>query len=97
MIYSDRLRTFLYALEGPRRDSGYPFDALRSAAKKDGVPIIRPEMERFLQVLLELKRPEHILEVGTAIGYSAGSRHCDRVLSHVDGVLYAAGYPDHDH
>lgn len=71
MIYSDRLRTFLYALEGPRREGGYPFDALRSAAKKDGVPIIRPEMERFLQVLLELKKPQHILEVGTAIGYSA--------------------------
>ena len=58
MIYSDRLRTFLYALEGPRREGGYPFDALRSAAKKDGVPIIRPEMERFLQVLLELKKPQ---------------------------------------
>lgn len=71
MIYSDRLRTFLHALEGPSEEGGYPFDRLRLQAQADGVPIIRLEMERFLQILLELKKPEQILEVGTAIGYSA--------------------------
>ena len=71
MIYSDRLRTFLHALEGPVREGDYPFDRLRLQAQEERVPLIRLEMERFLQVLLELKRPQHILEVGTAVGYSA--------------------------
>lgn len=71
MIYSDRLRTFLHTLEGPAAEGEFPFDRLRLQAQENGVPVIRLEMERFLQVLLELKRPEHILEVGTAIGYSA--------------------------
>lgn len=71
MIYSDRLRTFLHALEGPAREGDYPFDRLRLQAQEERVPLIRLEMERFLQVLLELKRPQHILEVGTAVGYSA--------------------------
>lgn len=71
MIYSDRLRTFLHALDGPSAKGEYPFDELRERAQADEVPIIRLEMERFLQVLLELKKPKAILEVGTAVGYSA--------------------------
>ena len=71
MIYSERLQTFLGALEGPLKEGEYPFDRLRKQARENGVPIIRPEMERFLQVLLELEKPERILEVGTATGYSA--------------------------
>ena len=35
------------------------------------VPIIRKEMQNFLKVILEIKRPKAILEVGTAIGFSA--------------------------
>ena len=35
------------------------------------VPIIRREMQSFLKVLLAMKRPKRILEVGTAIGFSA--------------------------
>ena len=43
------------------------------------VPIIRKEMQNFLKVLLEMKRPKRILEVGTAIGFSAllMSEHVD--------------------
>lgn len=43
------------------------------------VPIIRKEMQNFLKVLLEMKRPKKILEVGTAIGFSAllMSEHVD--------------------
>ncbi len=52
-----------------RRDPD--FEALRDRAGRDGVPIIRREMESFLQVLLEMIKPCHILEVGTATGYSA--------------------------
>ena len=36
----------------------------------DDVPIIRRETRDFLQVLLRIIKPETILEVGTAVGYS---------------------------
>ena len=35
------------------------------------VPIIRREMQSFLKVLLAMKQPKRILEVGMAIGFSA--------------------------
>ena len=37
----------------------------------DNVPIIRKEMESFLRVMLYIKKPKRILELGTAVGYSA--------------------------
>lgn len=35
------------------------------------VPIIRKEMESFLRVMLTIKNPKNVLEIGTGIGYSA--------------------------
>ena len=35
------------------------------------VPIIRKEMQTFLKLLLAMKKPARILEVGTAVGFSA--------------------------
>lgn len=43
----------------------------RVSAEHDGVPIILKETEELLSMLLRLKRPEKILEIGTATGYSA--------------------------
>ncbi|MGO4987965.1 MAG: O-methyltransferase [Gallicola sp.] len=40
-------------------------------AKKHFVPIIEPEVARFLETLVKMKKPKKILEIGTAIGYSA--------------------------
>lgn len=40
-------------------------------AKKTNVPVIRKQMQSLLRVLLTMKRPKRILEVGTAIGFSA--------------------------
>lgn len=40
-------------------------------AEENHVPIIEPEVAQLLKVLLKLKNPKNILEVGTAIGYSA--------------------------
>ncbi|HHX61696.1 MAG TPA: O-methyltransferase [Epulopiscium sp.] len=34
-------------------------------------PIIKPEVASFLEVMLAIKRPTKILEIGTAVGYSA--------------------------
>lgn len=44
---------------------------LEEEAVRDEVPIIQPEAARLLSVLCELKKPQHILEIGCAIGYSA--------------------------
>ena len=44
---------------------------LETYAKANNVPIIQPEIAQLLRFLLKLHRPKEILEVGTAIGYSA--------------------------
>ena len=46
-------------------------DQLRQLGEQDNVPIILKETETFLNMVLALKRPQKILEVGTAIGYSS--------------------------
>ncbi len=40
-------------------------------AKENDVPISQPESIRLVEILLKLSRAENILELGTAIGYSA--------------------------
>lgn len=44
---------------------------LEEFAKENSVPIIHKEVGRFLEVLINIKKPKKILELGTAIGYSA--------------------------
>ena len=68
MIIDERMVTYINSL-----DTGHtPFlENLERTAKQDRVPIIRREMQSFLKSMLALKRPERILEVGTAVGFSA--------------------------
>lgn len=40
-------------------------------AKENSVPIIQKEVGKFLQLMINIKNPSKILELGTAIGYSA--------------------------
>lgn len=47
------------------------FEELRAYAEENHIYIVKPEVERFLRTLLSALRPKNILEVGTAIGYSA--------------------------
>ncbi len=44
---------------------------LEEYAAENSVPIVEPETARFLSVMCRMKRPEKILEIGCAIGYSA--------------------------
>ena len=44
---------------------------LEEYAEKNSVPIVQPETAQLLEVLGAIKRPERVLEVGCAIGYSA--------------------------
>lgn len=68
MIVDERMVTYINSL-----DEGHtPFlEELERQARKDNVPIIRREMQSFLKVLLAATRPQRILEVGTAVGFSA--------------------------
>ena len=44
---------------------------IQAEATEKNVPIIPHETARFLSVLLTLKKPKHILEIGTAVGFSS--------------------------
>lgn len=68
MIVDERMVTYINSLD---TGSGQFLDQLELQAKKDRVPIIRREMQSFLKVLLQIKKPAKILEVGTAVGFSA--------------------------
>lgn len=68
MIVDERMVTYINSLD---EGNGEFLDRLEQEAKRDRVPIIRREMQSFLKVLLKLKNPARILEVGTAVGFSA--------------------------
>ena len=44
---------------------------LRLMSEEEYIPVIRRDTEMILITVLESKRPKKILEIGTAIGYSA--------------------------
>ncbi len=64
----ERIKDFI---DSYGRDENQYLTELRTSAEKGGVPIIRRDAERFLRVLLEMVKPVKILEIGTAVGYSA--------------------------
>lgn len=45
--------------------------AFRAKNEENGVPLILRETESYLSMLLKIIKPKHILEIGTAYGYSA--------------------------
>lgn len=68
MIVDERIVTFINSLD--TRNSEL-LETIESEARAADVPIIRREMQSFLKVLLMLKKPARVLEVGTAVGFSA--------------------------
>lgn len=68
MIVNERFVGYINSLE--RGNPAY-LDELEQYAVKTNVPIIRKEMQSFLKTLLVMNKPRQILEVGTAIGFSA--------------------------
>lgn len=44
---------------------------MENFAKENGVPIVQKETGRFLEFMVNMKKPLKILELGTAIGYSS--------------------------
>ena len=68
MIVEERIVSYINSLE---KENSPVLEEIEKEARKDGVPIIRKEMESFLRVMLSIKKPMRILELGTAVGYSA--------------------------
>lgn len=68
MIVDERMVTYIRSLEVPE---SAVIEAIEQEALRDRVPIIRKEMQSFLKVLLMIKRPMWILEVGAAVGFSS--------------------------
>ncbi|HAN10087.1 MAG TPA: O-methyltransferase [Clostridiales bacterium] len=46
-------------------------EALRVEAEEGHVPIVKPEVASLILTLLAIKKPKRILEIGTAVGFSA--------------------------
>lgn len=68
MIVDERIVTFMNSLEQPESPL---LEEIEQEALDLGVPIIRRETKSLLKVLLTLAKPLRILEVGTAVGFSA--------------------------
>ena len=68
MIVDERMVTFIHSLEMPENEL---LETIEQEALDTYVPIIRKETKSLLKVLLCMQKPMNILEVGTAIGFSA--------------------------
>lgn len=78
----ERMLTFLHSFDSEK--PAY-LGELERYSKENNVPIIRPQMQNLLRLLVTWGRPMRILEVGTAVGFSA------LFMSE-----YARGLSDHD-
>lgn len=68
MIIDERMVAFIQSMD----KGNTPFlTELEEEALRTQVPIIRPAMQSLMRFLLTLYQPKRILEVGTAIGFSA--------------------------
>lgn len=68
MIADERMNTFIDSLD----TGNTPFlNVIESEAKRTNVPIIRAQVQSLLKLLLAMRKPTTILEVGCAVGFSA--------------------------
>lgn len=68
MIVDERIAAYINSL-APELP---PFlRELERTAHEEEVPIIRKETQTFLRLLLAIEKPKRILEIGTAVGFSA--------------------------
>ncbi|WWR15568.1 O-methyltransferase [Lachnospiraceae bacterium JLR.KK008] len=68
MTENERFVAYINSLE---QENPPYLNTLECYARETGVPVIRRQMQSLLRVLVTLSRPAKILEVGTAIGFSA--------------------------
>ena len=68
MIAGERTTAYINSLD---RGNTELLNQIEREAKEACVPIIRQEMQSLLKTLLAAKKPKAVLEVGTAVGFSA--------------------------
>lgn len=68
MIVDERLVTYINSLD---KGNTAVLDQIEREALESYVPIIRKDMQSFLKLLLTVQKPMRVLEVGTAVGFSA--------------------------
>ena len=68
MIVDERTAAFINSLDPGKTEF---LNEIEREAKETNVPVIRTEMQSLMKLLLAVKRPASILEVGCAIGFSA--------------------------
>lgn len=64
-----RIRSFINSFN--KDDENEILAEIYYNAKRHGVPVIREDMKELIRLLLLINKPKKILEVGTAVGYSA--------------------------
>lgn len=67
-ILKDKQQEYLHLLLRP--SSGIIAE-METYAAENGIPILDKHSSRFLELLISIKKPVAVLEIGTAIGYSA--------------------------
>ena len=68
MVADERIETYINSLGGDFPD--YLLE-IEKEALSEHVPIIRKSMQEIMKYLMITKKPERILEIGTAVGFSA--------------------------
>ena len=68
MITDDRMIAFINSFD---KGNTTFLNQIEKEAKADDVPIIRPQNQSLLRFLMKTHKPMRILEVGTAVGFSA--------------------------
>lgn len=68
MITEKRVSAFINSLDKGNTEF---LNEIEDECRRTNVPVIRTQMQSLLRLLLAIHRPQKILEVGTAIGFSA--------------------------
>lgn len=68
MIVDERFVTYINSLDSGNTEL---LEEIEAEALRQDVPVIRKETQSCLKLFLAMQRPQQILEVGTAVGFSA--------------------------
>lgn len=68
MIVEERITSFINSMNA---DEQGIIGQIEEEALQDGVPIIRKETKEWMKTMLLIQQPCQVLEVGTAVGFSA--------------------------
>lgn len=66
-IITDKTKEFIRKMLPDRNGA---LDQLAKECQAEWIPLVQPEVAQFLQVLVQIKQAQHVLEIGTGLGYS---------------------------